>query len=120
MLAFAAVGLGGYGVSLSVITLLAPHLGHAPAYAPAWLLAATCTYFANRRLTFRCRHRPSWREWGWWLSTQALGGLIGWGCYAALLWLLWPVSAALAASTLIGAVWNYTFGRQAVRAPERR
>lgn len=112
---FAFVGAVGYGLSLTVLHLLTPCTGHACAYPPAWLVAATWTYLANRKLTFACSHPPGVSEWMRWLVAQATGGIAGWLAFSGLVILGdAPAALALAISALCGALCNYVLGTRAV------
>ena len=69
----------------------------------AQLTGITTTYLFNRRFTFSPQHPASLKDWGQYLSAQALGSLLNFAISTGLLYLsdrsLWEICG----SVLIGA-----------------
>ncbi len=110
---FGLVGVAGYVVDVAVL-LAVVRLGVDPftARVPSFLAAASCTWFLNRRFTFRdpaARSGPVRRQWALFVLLMLPGAALNYGTYALLLaqWdlarhvLALPVAAgALAGMTL--------------------
>jgi putative flippase GtrA len=79
----------------------------------SFLLAASVTWYCNRRFTFydRLSNRPT-REWASFLAVNSVGGTINYGTYAALVTLI-PAFAhhptlGVAAGSLAGLAFNFS------------
>ena len=82
---FAAVGVAGFVVDSAVLYAAAwSGAGWYAGRLVSYLAAATFTWAANRRLTFRTATPPSLREWGSFLAANAIGGALNFAVYAAL------------------------------------
>lgn len=125
--AFAVVGVIGLGADTAVLyaLLYGAGIGFYLARSISFLLAATVTWALNRRYTFRhSRPEPLLRQWARFLATNAFGGGINYGVYAALI--AWgahlapsatanPFSAhpflAVAAGSIAGMFFNFIGSR---------
>jgi len=104
---FAVGGAIGLLVDASVVQALVGWAGWNP-YATrvlSFLLAATVTWWWNRRHTFAARSsgRSAHAEWLHWLGLMSLGALINYGIFAVLLLAFpllrqWPAIAVAAGS----------------------
>jgi putative flippase GtrA len=119
---FAAGGVAGLAIDASVVQALVSALGWNPYLARvlSFLLAASFTWWWNRRYTFAVRSsgRPPHAEWLHWMALMGLGALVNYGVYAALLvtvaWLhRWPAPAA-AAGSAVAAILNFRMARTAL------
>ena len=86
---FAAVGVAGYFVDAGALAaFLAIGLDKYSGQAIAFLIAATFTWWGNRKLTFpdlAARGCPGLlREWASFLAANAVGGIANYATYAAL------------------------------------
>jgi putative flippase GtrA len=121
MFRFGVVGIVGFAVDASVLTLAllsgaGPWLGRAISY----VAAATATFALNRSWTFRHadRSRPVTRDWGLFLAVNLVGFACNYGTYAALISEVplmrdLPV-LAVAAGSLAGMVGNFVLSRRYV------
>lgn len=116
---FAAGGVLGLLVDAGVVQLLVgarqwnPYL----ARVVSFLLAATLTWWWNRRYTFAARRsmRAAHAEWLHWLCLMSFGACINYGVYALLLMRFaglhrWPALAA-AAGSAVAALVNFATAR---------
>ncbi|MGL6078381.1 GtrA family protein [Methyloversatilis discipulorum] len=118
---FALVGTAGFVVDLLVLQLLLHALG-VGVYAArglSYLCAATSTWIMNRHFTFTTERTDApWREWARFLASNAAGGAVNLGVYAALvasgLPLLSAPWLALAAGSVAGLFFNYFASRKFV------
>jgi len=119
-LRFSLVGAVGFGIDVGVLYLArARGLDLYTSRLVSFLAAATFTWLGNRRFTFRTP--PASRlqlggEWVAYLGAMALGGLVNYGTYAALITWLYPLRAqpwlAVAAGTGAGLLINFLFARR--------
>jgi putative flippase GtrA len=105
---FGVTGVAAAGVDYGILQLamtagLGPQLGRVPAIAGAMLFA----WWINRRFTFRTPAPPSWAELIAYCGTAAIGALVSYAIYAALLWLGATLGVAFVLGTLAGAVFNF-------------
>lgn len=116
---FAVGGAIGLLVDASVVQALVGMAGWNPYLARvlSFLLAASVTWWWNRRHTFAVRSsgRSPHAEWLHWMALMGLGALVNYGIYAALLagfaWLhRWP-ALAVAAGSGVAAVLNFCMAR---------
>lgn len=117
---FCMVGTLGLAVDVAVLSM-ALHLmgwGFYTARLLSFTVAVTCSWFLNRRHTFGASHLPAWVEWGRFVSTNAVGGLINYGVYA---WVVhghdaldWRPAAGAALGSLAGLAVNFTLSRHFV------
>lgn len=123
-LRFALVGTAGFVVDSAVLAVLL-HGAHLDPYSGqiiAFLVAATFTWWANRRFTFADRaaagHKSIAAEWMAFLAANGLGGLVNYAVYAALVALA-PVPfnnpyLAVGAGSLAGLAFNFTLSSRMV------
>jgi len=116
---FAAGGVIGLLIDASIVQVLVRVEGWNSYLARivSFLLAASFTWWWNRRHTFVARSsgRSAHAEWLHWLGLMGLGALVNYGIYAALLlafaWLhRWP-AVAVAAGSAVAAVLNFCVAR---------
>ena len=118
-LRFALVGVAGFIVDASVLTL-ALSLG-ADFYTGrlcSFFCAVTATWYMNRIYTFASRDPRLLREWGRFVSANAVGGLINYATYALLvttvgLFASHPI-AAVGVGSVAGLMWNFTVSHNIV------
>jgi putative flippase GtrA len=113
-LRFAMVGAAGFLVDAAILAfgLHIVGLDKYLARALSFVCAATFTWAANRRFTFRDTASQSRaREWARFLAVNGVGGLINYGTYAALVtFAAAPFSnpfLALACGSLMGLAFNF-------------
>lgn len=124
-LRFGLVGIGGLGVD--VATLYAAMggfgLGAVPARVVSFFVAATFTWWMNRRYTFKRSGKSLLSEWGTFLLANAFGGLVNFGVYTAVVMqgfpYAWLPALATGAGSLSGMFFNYTASRRFVFAEHR-
>ena len=120
-LRFALVGAAGFLVDAGVLQL-AMQLTSAGFYLGrivSYLAAATFTWSLNRRFTFAASRRANpGAEWWRFLAANAVGGLINYGVYAALVMTVSEVAAwptlGVAAGSIAGLVINFTLSKRLV------
>lgn len=113
-------GLGGLVIDAGIVQILVS-FGHWNPYLArllSFLLAATFTWWWNRRYTFAARHsgRSPRAEWLHWMALMGLGALVNYGVYALLL-LNYPVlhrwpAVAVAAGAGLAALVNFSTARR--------
>ncbi|OOG63337.1 hypothetical protein B0E46_10020 [Rhodanobacter sp. B04] len=116
---FAIGGVGGLVVDAGIVQLLVgiedwnPYL----ARVLSFLLAATFTWWWNRRHTFAARrsNRAAHAEWLHWVGLMSFGAVINYGIYVLLLMNFpmlhrWPAVAA-AAGSAVAALVNFSTAR---------
>jgi putative flippase GtrA len=124
---FAAGGIGGLLIDAGIVQMLVS-FGHWNPYLArvlSFLLAATFTWWWNRRYTFAARRsgRTARAEWLHWLVLMSMGALVNYGVYALLLLNFaglhrWPALAAMAGSVLAALVNFSTARRVLFKHPE--
>lgn len=119
-IAFAFVGVAGLVVDISVLHVTQllgfdKYSGRVCSY----LFAATSTWALNRRFTFKDRRSPNvLAEWARFLGANALGGVLNYATYAALV--TWTAVVAtypalgVAAGSIAGLTANFTLSRRLV------
>ena len=116
---FAVGGVIGLLIDASVVQMLVSIEGWNPYLARivSFLLAASFTWWWNRRHTFATRSsgRSAHAEWLHWMGLMSLGAVVNYGVYAVLLlafaWLhRWPAVAAAAGSAVAAAL-NFCMAR---------
>lgn len=118
-LRFGVVGAIGFVVDSAVLYAgLWLGLGLLGGRIASYFVAATATWYLHRRVTFRATVPPSFAEWGRFLVSNALGGLVNVGGYWALV-LAFPFCArhpvvAVALGAIAGIAINYTLSRRVV------
>jgi putative flippase GtrA len=118
---FAAVGVAGLVVDTAVLYgVLALGAGLYSGRLVSYFAAATATWALNRRFTFGAHHNDAGKlaQWAKFLAANALGGLVNYGVYAALvatspLVATMPV-IAVGAGSLAGLAVNFTLSRRFV------
>lgn len=112
---FGLVGLAGYVVDVAVLMAVV-RIGVDPftARVPSFLVAASCTWYLNRRFTFRdpaARAGRVERQWPLFVVLMLPGAALNYGTYALLVaqWALARELLALpvAAGALAGMTLNY-------------
>ena len=121
---FAVVGACGFVVDTFVLFLMHRIVGLDPytARAISIFVAMNVTWTGNRLLTFRARAATAPREmlgeWGRFLLTNALGALLNYAVYAAMVrFAPTPASnpyVALVAGVAVGLVFNFTLSKRLV------
>ena len=120
-LLFAAVGAAGFIVDAVVLytAMMACGLGPYVGRVVSYLAAATFTWSVNRRYTFADQASEFLlREWARFLAANAVGGLVNYATYAALLLTFptavrWPI-LGVAAGSIAGLVVNFALSRRLV------
>ena len=116
---FALGGVLGLLIDASVVQLLVgwQHWNPYLARVVSFLLAATVTWWWNRRYTFAARRsdRAAHAEWLHWLGLMSFGAVINYGVYALLLLNFaalqrWPAVAAAGGSAAAALV-NFATAR---------
>ncbi|MDI3262665.1 MAG: GtrA family protein [Fulvimonas sp.] len=116
---FAVGGVLGLIVDAGGVQLLVALAGCNPYLAriPSFLVAATVTWWWNRRHTFagRTSGRPAYQEWLHWMGLMSFGAVVNYATYAALLtWFQplhrWPALATAGGSVVAAAV-NFATAR---------
>ncbi len=116
---FAVGGVLGLLVDAGIVQALVGWAAWNPYLARvlSFLVAATVTWWWNRRYTFAARssNRAAHAEWLHWLGLMSLGAVVNYGVYALLLVgfpLLqrWPAPAA-AAGSAVAALINFSTAR---------
>lgn len=118
---FAAGGVLGFIVDAGVLQLLVGPADWNPYLArlPSFVLAATFTWWWNRRFTFAARRgHGRTREWSLWVGVMTVGAVLNYAVYAAALATLAPVRAwpwlGVAAGSAVAAVANFAAARTLV------
>lgn len=123
LMRFSVVGVIGFAVDAGVLTLLlhTTRAGHYIGRVGSFLCAATVTWVLNRTYTFdHASHHGPARQWVGFLGANALGGLVNFGVYSALIssqpaFARAPV-LAVAAGSLAGLGVNFSLSRAYVFA----
>jgi putative flippase GtrA len=117
---FAMAGVLGFVVdAAALLALRSVGLDLLTGRVGSFLIAATATWYLNRRFTFRDRPTaPAARQWSSFLAANSLGGALNYGVYAALV-TLHPFLArhpvpAVAAGAIAGLGCNFTLSRSLV------
>ncbi len=118
---FGLVGIGGFVVDVTVLYLALSLLGVGP-YAGrgiSYLVAATFTWYFNRRITFADRRSDAaGREWGTFVVLNGVGGALNYATYAVFLHYFRSSGVApaigVALGSLAGLLANFTLSRQIV------
>lgn len=113
LLRFGLVGAAGFVVDAGLLQTMVQWGGINPFLARlgSFMAAATATWWLNRCFTFCASNQAGPREWMRYIAAMALGGLVNYGAYAAmLLWL--PLALrqpwlGVAFGSLAGMVVNY-------------
>ncbi len=116
---FAMGGIGGLLIDAGIVQMLVS-FGHWNPYLArvlSFLLAATFTWWWNRRYTFAARDsgRSARAEWLHWMALMSAGAVVNYGVYALLLLNFvdlhrWPGLAA-AAGSAVAALVNFSMAR---------
>ena len=116
---FAVGGVLGLMVDAGVVQLLVGAVGWNPyaARVVSFLLAATVTWWWNRRKTFaqRSSGRSAHAEWLHWMALMGVGAVVNYGVFALMLWCIpglrpWP-AIPTAAGSAVAAVVNFATAR---------
>jgi len=116
---FSIVGGIGFIVDAGVLYGLLPFLGFYAARVISILIAATVTWWLNRRFTFEARRAlAAHHQWGRFLVVSGIGGLINFTVYSLLVGFVplvaaWPIIGVVA-GTLTALGWNFTMSRRHV------
>lgn len=124
LLRFAIVGTAGFGLDTAILYLGMWLLGLGPYSARliSFLVAASATWVCNRVFTFGDADQSDpWRQWRRYLATNAVGGAVNYGTYAAVVALLGAQGLmpllGLACGSIAGLVFNFTLSRHLVFTP---
>jgi putative flippase GtrA len=123
---FSLVGVVGFLVDATTLYAMMGGLGFGPysGRCVSYLVAATTTWYLNRRFTFR-RSQPSLpqHQWAKFVSVNAIGGGVNYGTYAALISLGIPYAShplvAVGAGSVAGLAFNFTASRALVFGSRR-
>ena len=121
ILRFGVVGALGFLVNAGIVEALARPMGPGHAQLLAFPVAASTTWWLNRKYTF-CASRRAWpREWLSYLAANGLGWLANNGVFYSLI-AIYPLAhrhpaLAVAAGSLAGMVFNFIFSRRFVFGP---
>jgi putative flippase GtrA len=122
---FSLVGIAGFAIDGGVLTLLlAAGLDPFSGRLCSYLIAATSTWFCNRRFTFRDRRSAArTRQWLSFLAANSVGAIVNYGTFAALVLVEPAVTRhpvlGVAAGSIVGLACNFTLSRAVVfRASE--
>lgn len=123
-LTFAAVGIAGLGVDISVLYVTSPVLGWYAARVVSFWAAASTTWALNRRYTFATRSSNTsiWREYTGYLLTMLGGAALNYAAYVAVLhWLdnRWAPALGVALGSCAGLTVNYLSARYLVFKGQR-
>lgn len=119
LLLFAVGGVVGLVIDAGIVQLLVGMEHWNPYFARviSFLVAATFTWWWNRRYTFAARRseRAAHAEWLHWVGLMSIGAVINYGVYAVLLMNFaslhrWPAVAA-AAGSAVAALVNFSTAR---------
>jgi putative flippase GtrA len=123
---FGLVGVGGLLVDLAVLYAVIWGFMLTPVAAKvvSFLAAATFTWWMNRKYTFGHSGKALLHEWASFLATNALGGVVNFSVYTAmvtqLLPLVWMPALATAVGSISGLSFNYFGSKYLVFKPRRR
>ena len=116
---FALVGILGFAVDASVLTLLlTAHIGLLSSRCLSYVSAASCTWLLNRRWTFNDSRSSPARQWARFLAANSCGGAVNYGVYAVLVlhWntsIIFPV-VAVAIGSICGLAINFLLSKYVV------
>lgn len=116
-LRFFLVGVAGFAVDVAALYAAIHLAGLSPMNARlvSFLVAATFTWFLNRRFNFGASNASPIVEWARFLLANSLGQGVNLGVYALLLWLLpsgfWTPLIAAAVGSVAGLLINYSGSR---------
>lgn len=132
-LTFALIGVGGLFVDMAALAVALHLLGLDPygGRVFSYLMAATFTWYMNRRFTFTgVSRRGALRQWARFLVANAVGALVNYGVYVLVLrtgpWAvsavgLWPglftdllPYAGVAAGSVSGLIFNFVLSKKLV------
>lgn len=120
---FSVVGVIGFVVDAAILYMMMRGLGFDPysGRCVSYLVAATTTWYLNRRFTFRrSPSSPPQRQWAKFVSVNAIGGGVNVGVYVALISLGIPYASqpvvAVGIGSLAGLAFNFTASRSLVFA----
>ncbi|QWT18721.1 GtrA family protein [Bacillus sp. NP157] len=126
VLQFAAAGVLGFLVDTGVLYgMLWLGLGYFLGRAISFLCAVFATWQVNRRFAFvDGRRRSAWQEWWHYLAAMAVGGVVNYAAYSAVV-LLAPHARmtpllAVAAGSAAGMVVNFASAKLWVFRPSGR
>jgi putative flippase GtrA len=118
LLRFGAVGVVGFVVNAALVELSAPTAGPLWAQLLAFPVAASVTWWLNRRYTFGASGRTMLQEWLRYVVANLLGWAANNGTYV---WLVWhfPLayqhpSIAVAAGSIAGMCFNFVVSKRVV------
>lgn len=117
---FGLVGIGGLFVDMAVLyaVIWGSGFGPMPAKVVSFLAAATFTWWMNRQYTFGGSGKSLVHEWASFLATNALGGVVNFAVYTAIVMQpfshAWMPALATAMGSLGGLLFNYLGSRYVV------
>ncbi|MDD2711699.1 MAG: GtrA family protein [Simplicispira sp.] len=114
-------GVVGLVVDIAVLYVLAPVLGWYVARAGSFLVAASATWWLNRRFTFARlplhSRQPVWLEYVQYLASMLVGGSVNYLVYASVVYGVHSVFApvlGVALGSIAGLIFNYLAARHFV------
>ena len=117
---FAAIGAAAFFVDAGALyAFVAAGSGLYVGRLLSWTLAASFTWYLNRRLTFAgADGQPAVSQWLRFIAANSVGGALNYATYASLIALSatvrhWPV-VAVAAGSLAGLLLNFVLSRKMV------
>jgi putative flippase GtrA len=118
MLCFGVVGIAGFLVNAGIVEAMAHPIGPGWAQLLAFPVAASVTWWLNRRYTFGAS-RNSWQlEWMRYLASNLVGWSANNGAYFSLIFSYSFVyqhpAIAVATGSLAGMVFNFIFSKRFV------
>lgn len=120
---FGLVGVAGFAVNAGLVEILARFIGPVMAQIIAFPVAATVTWWLNRRYTFGASERTLLSEWLRYVLANSVGWLANNGVFLLVVF-AFPIayanpSIAVAAGSVAGMVFNFIGTRRIVFPPRR-
>lgn len=110
LLTFALIGVGGLFVDMAALAVALHLLGLDPygGRVFSYLMAATFTWYLNRRFTFvGVSRRAALRQWAKFLAANAVGAVVNYGVYVLVLRVGPGILAALGLADMLGGLLPY-------------
>lgn len=119
-LRFCVVGTVGFVIDAGILQLLVSGVDANPYLARifSFLVAASATWWMNRRYTFEVEHRATHAEWMRYVAFMVLGALVNYGAFAITI-TVWELARAqpwlgVAAGSVAGLGINFLTSRRLV------
>ncbi|SNR97576.1 MULTISPECIES: GtrA family protein [unclassified Azospirillum] len=110
LLTFALIGVGGLFVDMAALAVALHLLGLDPygGRVFSYLMAATFTWYLNRRFTFvGVSRRAALRQWAKFLAANAVGAVVNYGVYVLVLRVGPGILTALGLADMLGGLLPY-------------